>query len=114
MPLPELSSKRVVCSRVMDADIELMEQALEEARACAAAEEVPVGAVIVREDRVLSTGYNGTPFGMPNCSEGGCVRSRSTIFGLSLLMLPKNSALPPMRRCLLPTSRSNSARKPAR
>jgi dCMP deaminase len=33
-----------------------------------------VGAVIVREDRVLSTGYNGTPFGMPNCSEGGCYR----------------------------------------
>ncbi|TMC48032.1 MAG: dCMP deaminase family protein [Chloroflexi bacterium] len=33
-----------------------------------------VGAVIVRDDRVLSTGYNGTPFGMPNCSEGGCHR----------------------------------------
>jgi dCMP deaminase len=33
-----------------------------------------VGAVIVREDRVLSTGYNGTPFGMLNCSEGGCHR----------------------------------------
>lgn len=33
-----------------------------------------VGAVIVREDRVISTGYNGTPFGMPNCSEGGCYR----------------------------------------
>ena len=33
-----------------------------------------VGAVITREDRVLSTGYNGTPFGMPNCSEGGCHR----------------------------------------
>lgn len=33
-----------------------------------------VGAVIVREDRVISTGYNGTPIGMPNCSEGGCHR----------------------------------------
>ena len=33
-----------------------------------------VGAVITREDRVLSTGYNGTPFGMPNCTEGGCRR----------------------------------------
>jgi len=30
--------------------------------------------VITREGRVLSTGYNGTPFGMPNCSEGGCHR----------------------------------------
>lgn len=33
-----------------------------------------VGAVVVREDRVISTGYNGTPIGMPNCSEGGCHR----------------------------------------
>ena len=33
-----------------------------------------VGAVITREGRVLSTGYNGTPFGTPNCSEGGCLR----------------------------------------
>ena len=33
-----------------------------------------VGAVITREGRVLSTGYNGTPFGMANCSEGGCHR----------------------------------------
>jgi dCMP deaminase len=33
-----------------------------------------VGAVVTRDDRVLSTGYNGTPFGMPNCSEGGCLR----------------------------------------
>lgn len=33
-----------------------------------------VGAVITREGRVVSTGYNGTPFGMPNCSEGGCHR----------------------------------------
>lgn len=33
-----------------------------------------VGAVVVRDDRVLSTGYNGTPIGMPNCSEGGCYR----------------------------------------
>lgn len=39
-----------------------------------------VGAVITRDGRVLSTGYNGTPFGMPNCSEGGCHRcsQRST------------------------------------
>ncbi len=33
-----------------------------------------VGAVVVRDDRVISTGYNGTPIGMPNCSEGGCHR----------------------------------------
>ena len=35
-----------------------------------------VGAVIVRENRIISTGYNGTPEGMTNCLEGGCVRCR--------------------------------------
>lgn len=33
-----------------------------------------VGAVLVRSNRVLSTGYNGTPRGLRNCSEGGCAR----------------------------------------
>jgi len=35
-----------------------------------------VGAVIVRDDRVLGSGYNGTPAGYPNCtvSERGCRR----------------------------------------
>jgi dCMP deaminase len=31
-----------------------------------------VGCVLVREKRVVSTGYNGTPRGMKNCGEGGC------------------------------------------
>lgn len=33
-----------------------------------------VGAVIVRGNRVVSTGYNGVPEGMPNCLDGGCFR----------------------------------------
>ena len=33
-----------------------------------------VGAVIVTADRIISTGYNGTPEKMPNCSDGGCLR----------------------------------------
>ncbi len=33
-----------------------------------------VGAVIVKDRRIVSTGYNGTPEGTPNCSEGGCHR----------------------------------------
>jgi len=33
-----------------------------------------VGAVLVVEDRIVSTGYNGTPTKMVNCSDGGCVR----------------------------------------
>jgi dCMP deaminase len=31
-----------------------------------------VGCVLVREKRVVSTGYNGTPRGMTNCNQGGC------------------------------------------
>jgi dCMP deaminase len=33
-----------------------------------------VAAVIVRDKRVISTGYNGTPRGTKNCYEGGCPR----------------------------------------
>ncbi len=36
-----------------------------------------VAAVIVRDKRVISTGYNGTPRGTRNCSEGGCPRCNS-------------------------------------
>ncbi len=33
-----------------------------------------VAAVIVKDERVISTGYNGTPRGVRNCYEGGCAR----------------------------------------
>lgn len=33
-----------------------------------------VGAVIVRNNRQLATGYNGTPPGIKNCFDGGCPR----------------------------------------
>ena len=33
-----------------------------------------VAAVIVKDKRIISTGYNGTPRGVKNCSEGGCPR----------------------------------------
>jgi dCMP deaminase len=36
-----------------------------------------VAAVIVRDRRVISTGYNGTPRGTRNCFEGGCPRCNS-------------------------------------
>lgn len=36
-----------------------------------------VGCVIVRDKRIVSTGYNGTPRGVKNCNEGGCARCNS-------------------------------------
>ena len=32
------------------------------------------GAIITKDCRVVSTGYNGIPFGLLNCNEGGCKR----------------------------------------
>lgn len=37
-----------------------------------------VAAVIVKDHRIISTGYNGTPRGIKNCFEGGCVRCNSS------------------------------------
>lgn len=36
-----------------------------------------VGALIIVDQRIISTGYNGTPFGVKNCDEGGCPRCSS-------------------------------------
>jgi len=36
-----------------------------------------VAAVIVKDKRIISTGYNGTPRGITNCNEGGCPRCAS-------------------------------------
>ena len=35
-----------------------------------------VGAILVRDRRVLSTGYNGAPQGMAHCLELGCLREK--------------------------------------
>jgi dCMP deaminase len=35
-----------------------------------------VGAVIVKDKRILSTGYNGAPSGFLHCSEVGCLREK--------------------------------------
>lgn len=40
-----------------------------------------VGCVLVREKRVIATGYNGAPRGLKNCNEGGCGRCDSGVTG---------------------------------
>ncbi|KAK0208768.1 cytidine deaminase-like protein [Desarmillaria ectypa] len=37
-----------------------------------------VGAILVRDNRILSTGYNGTPRHLLNCNEGGCSHCNGT------------------------------------
>ena len=37
-----------------------------------------VGAILVRDKRILTTGYNGPPAGLPHCDElGGCLRDKA-------------------------------------
>ena len=38
-----------------------------------------VGAVIVHEKRILATGYNGAPRGLPHCEAVGCLRDKLKI-----------------------------------
>ncbi len=38
-----------------------------------------VGAVIVKDKRILSTGYNGAPMGLPHCLDIGCLREELNV-----------------------------------
>ena len=40
-----------------------------------------IGAVIVKDNRQIATGYNGTPPGIKNCFEGGCPRCMARMKG---------------------------------
>ena len=35
-----------------------------------------MGAIAVKDRRILATGYNGAPSGVPHCLETGCLRER--------------------------------------
>ena len=38
-----------------------------------------VGAVLVKEKKILATGYNGVPSGISHCSDVGCLRDKEQI-----------------------------------
>jgi tRNA(adenine34) deaminase len=52
--------EHVILSQIMEADIQFMQEALTEARAAAAAGEVPIGAVLVHESKILARSGNRT------------------------------------------------------
>ena len=38
-----------------------------------------IAAILTKNDHILATGYNGTPHGILNCNDGGCIRCASDI-----------------------------------
>jgi dCMP deaminase len=38
-----------------------------------------VGALLVKDKRILATGYNGAPSGLPHCLDVGCMREENNI-----------------------------------
>ncbi len=38
-----------------------------------------IGAVLVKDKRILATGYNGVPTGLAHCGEVGCLREQRGI-----------------------------------
>ena len=38
-----------------------------------------VGAILVKDKHILSTGYNGAPKGLKHCSEVGCLREEQNV-----------------------------------
>lgn len=36
-----------------------------------------VGAILVKDGRIISTGYNGSPSGTPHCLDSGCIQDQN-------------------------------------
>ena len=52
-----------------------------------------VGAVIVKDRRILATGYNGVPTGLAHCAETGCLRQQLGVQAAAdLVTLPAGHA----------------------
>jgi dCMP deaminase len=69
-----------------------------------------VGAILVTGNRIISTGYNGTPENMTNCLDGGCYRCanrdkypKGTSYDLCICVHAEQNALLAAARFGIPT-----------
>ena len=57
-----------------------MRLALKQAQKAEKLDEVPIGAVIVKDRHAIATGYNGAPRGIAHCEDrGGCIRQQLNV-----------------------------------
>jgi dCMP deaminase len=61
----------------------LMSMAVDQAARCNC-RKTAVGAIVAKDDRIISTGYNGTIGGFTNCIDGGCPRCENAPSGTRL------------------------------
>ena len=77
-----------------------------------------IGAVLVLGDRVISTGYNGTPAGMLNCIDGGCLRCKDRYLEklgeTSKMSDPSHTAGAALDRCICVHAEQNALLAAAR
>ena len=72
-PSEDTSQAHAALKRVRPSWDEYFMRIADEVAARSTCPRLAVGAVVVRDRRILTTGYNGSPSGLPHCDDVGCL-----------------------------------------
>lgn len=72
-PLVDTSAEHAVLKKARPSWDEYFTRIAHEVATRSTCPRLAVGAVVVRDKRILTTGYNGSPSGMPHCEDVGCL-----------------------------------------
>ncbi|MDQ3966559.1 MAG: cytidine/deoxycytidylate deaminase family protein [Actinomycetota bacterium] len=72
-PLADTSGEHAALKRTRPSWDEYFMRIAHEVATRSTCPRLAVGAVVVRDKRILTTGYNGSPSGMPHCEDMGCL-----------------------------------------